>query len=473
MGKYNGAVITTAGEGIIAQALQGTKLTWTHMRTSSAVVAQSAIKALTALTDIEQTADITDATVYSTNVLQVSARFSNNGIATAYLIQTVGIYGQLEGGSETLIAVMTAETPDEMPVYDADAPSAFIFTNHLAVQDAASVTMGVNDAGTATVGQLALKVDKTGGDISNTKVMTIGSPATEYPEIQAGASVLVILGRVKKFLADLKANCLAGLTISGRTLTWTKADGTTGTLQTQDTTYSNATTSAAGLMSAEDKAKLNSIAQGAQVNSITGVKGNAESTYRTGQVNITPANIGAANTSHASAETTFGLGNQSAYGHVKIIDSLSERAYAAGEVLSAHMGGELQKRLTAGTTGAVVSRASWSWGGHFDASASYATAWRSGDVVVVTIAAVIASAIPAKLDRNILTNLPAARNRVYAALTCVSFDESGPVSIVGTAMCSIKPEENAAVLKSDKNINPTALPYGAIYGTITYITSET
>ena len=38
MGKYNGAVITTAGEGIIAQALQGTKLTWTHMRTSSAVV---------------------------------------------------------------------------------------------------------------------------------------------------------------------------------------------------------------------------------------------------------------------------------------------------------------------------------------------------------------------------------------------------------------------------------------------------
>lgn len=124
MGKYNGAVITTAGEGIIAQALQGTKLTWTHMRTSSAVVAQSAIKSKTSLTSVEQTADISDATVYSSNIIQVSARFSNNGIATAYLIQTVGIYGQLEGGSETLIAIMTAETPDEMPVYDADAPSA-------------------------------------------------------------------------------------------------------------------------------------------------------------------------------------------------------------------------------------------------------------------------------------------------------------------------------------------------------------
>jgi hypothetical protein len=44
-------------------------------------------------------------------------------------------------------------------------------------------------------------------------------------------------------------------------------------------------------MSATDKTKLDGIASGAQVNSITGVKGNAESSYRTGNVNLTPANI--------------------------------------------------------------------------------------------------------------------------------------------------------------------------------------
>lgn len=59
-----------------------------------------------------------------------------------------------------------------------------------------------------------------------------------------------------------------------------------------DTTYNNATTSQAGLMSAGDKTKLNGIATGAQANTIIGVKGNAESTYRTGNVNITKANIG-------------------------------------------------------------------------------------------------------------------------------------------------------------------------------------
>lgn len=50
---------------------------------------------------------------------------------------------------------------------------------------------------------------------------------------------------------------------------------------------------------------------------VTGVKGNAESSYRTGNVNITPANIGAAPTSHASSATTYGAASASYYGHAK------------------------------------------------------------------------------------------------------------------------------------------------------------
>ena len=311
MGKYNGAVVTTAGEGVIAQALQGTKLTWTKMRTSSVAVAAASIKALTALTGIEQETDITDASVYSGNVVQVSARFSNEGVATAYLIQTVGIYGQLAGGSETLIAVMTAVTPDEMPVYDADAPSAFIFTNHLTVQDAASVTMEVSDAGTATVADLQRKLDKAGGDLSDTVAASATASSAAYPIPAAGDSFKVILGKIIKFFTDIKS-AVTGLTISGKTITYTKADGTTGTLTTQDTTYSAATQSANGLMTAADKKKLDGIAAGAQVNSVTGVKGNAESTYRTGNVNITPANIGAAAASHNHSASNINSGTLSA-----------------------------------------------------------------------------------------------------------------------------------------------------------------
>lgn len=49
-----------------------------------------------------------------------------------------------------------------------------------------------------------------------------------------------------------------------------------------------------------EKNKLAGIATGAQVNSITGVKGSAESAYRTGNVNITAANIGLGNVNNTS-----------------------------------------------------------------------------------------------------------------------------------------------------------------------------
>lgn len=64
---------------------------------------------------------------------------------------------------------------------------------------------------------------------------------------------------------ETKANAITGLSVSGKTITYTKGNGTTGTITTQDTntTYSAATTSAAGLMSAADKTKLDGIATGA------------------------------------------------------------------------------------------------------------------------------------------------------------------------------------------------------------------
>ena len=296
MGKYNGAVITTAGQNVISQAISGTELTWLTMKTSStAIPAGTNVETLTTLSGIEQTSNITDATVYGNNVLQLSARFSNTNISTAYYIQTVGIYGQLAGGSETLIAVMTAVTPDEMPVYDPEAPSAFIFNVQITVQNAESVVMTVNDTGTATVADLNRKVDIQSGNISNTVVTTITTSSASYPSIAEGDTVAVaagkvnknlsdlgsnkldktgdaadakigsstastaaypipaandtfkvILGKIIKFFADIKA-AYTNVSVSGKTVTFTTAAGGTKQITTQDTTYSVVSKTANGL----------------------------------------------------------------------------------------------------------------------------------------------------------------------------------------------------------------------------------
>lgn len=121
-----------------------------------------------------------------------------------------------------------------------------------------------------------------------------------------------------------------------------------------------ATTSADGLMSSTDKLKLNGIAAGAQVNTITGVKGNAESNYRTGNVNLTPANVGVNFTVYNSV-TQLGLTSGSAtilaaYNAMGASTILIAPAgdFASAEVPSTTGVVEIVKRASDGSRGYVA-----------------------------------------------------------------------------------------------------------------------
>ncbi|MBR1730391.1 MAG: hypothetical protein IJ728_12810 [Selenomonadaceae bacterium] len=104
---------------------------------------------------------------------------------------------------------------------------------------------------------------------------------------------------------DIVLGDLSQLNKNGNANTYLNGSGQWSTPPDTNTIYNNATSSADGLMSKSDKSKLDGIATGAQVNSITGVKGNSESTYRTGNINITAANIGLGNVANtADADKT-------------------------------------------------------------------------------------------------------------------------------------------------------------------------
>lgn len=168
-------------------------------------------------------------------------------------------------------------------------------------------------------------------------------------------------GVMNKALGDKNGKDLTtyitGLSVNGKTVTYTRGNGTTGNIQTQDTnttysafkgatssaaggsglvpapaagendkylrgdgtwgtppntTYSNATTSTAGLMSSTDKAKLDGIASGANKTTVD----TALSTSSTNPVRnsvVTNALNGKASSSHThSAATTSTAGFMSA-----------------------------------------------------------------------------------------------------------------------------------------------------------------
>ncbi len=77
------------------------------------------------------------------------------------------------------------------------------------------------------------------------------------------------LTEIQKKLDINSNNYIKKLSIEGQTITYTRGDDTTDTLETKDTTYQDATSSSSGLMSAKDKSKLDTLKIPTKVSDLT------------------------------------------------------------------------------------------------------------------------------------------------------------------------------------------------------------
>lgn len=157
MGVYNAAVITNNGLSLIAQAAAGQgQIVFTSAQTSSYAYPESTdFASLTSLQDVVQTQTSVSAQVFNDTLVQATVRFDNSSVSEAYLIQTIGLFAQLgDSGSPVLFSVVTATTPDQMPAQSAVSPSAFVYVIQSTVQQASSIVVTTNPAGTATLQDL-------------------------------------------------------------------------------------------------------------------------------------------------------------------------------------------------------------------------------------------------------------------------------------------------------------------------------
>lgn len=153
MGTYRSAVITAAGQNLVAESLTGGKaITFSSAKTSSYAYPEGTnLAELTDLQDIVQAEQPSMAQVINDNVVQVTARFSNENVESSYMIQTLGLYAKINDGDEVLFSVIQAITPDQMPAQNPVSPTAYIFNMQTAIQQASQVTVTVDPAGAATI----------------------------------------------------------------------------------------------------------------------------------------------------------------------------------------------------------------------------------------------------------------------------------------------------------------------------------
>lgn len=216
MGQYNKAVLTSAGENLIARAVAGEiQLSITKAKTSNFVYpVDTDFKALTDMQGIKQVMESPETTILSDNLIQTRTLFSNEEIEITYYIQNIGLY-VLDGTQEVLFCIVTASTPDEMPRYNGVASTSYIYNIQNAIQDAAELHIMVNPSGTATIQDVLERVDATGGDISETVIETLETVDTEFPVPNSGESSKTFLGKIRKFIQDFN-NFKAGIITLGK-----------------------------------------------------------------------------------------------------------------------------------------------------------------------------------------------------------------------------------------------------------------
>lgn len=77
------------------------------------------------------------------------------------------------------------------------------------------------------------------GDGAALKINSESVPSDNWPMPSLGETISSFHGKVRKFFQTVYNNVLTGLSVSGKTITYTKADGTTGSINTQDTWKQN------------------------------------------------------------------------------------------------------------------------------------------------------------------------------------------------------------------------------------------
>nr|WP_314464645.1 hypothetical protein [uncultured Clostridium sp.] len=205
MGQYNKAVLTAAGENLIARALAGEiKLSITKAKTSDyAYPGSTDLKSQTDMQGIRQTVHDPETTVLNETMIQTRVLFSNEEIASTYYIHNIGLYA-VDGTEEVLFCIVIAETPDEMPQYNGVASTSYIYNIQNVVQDAVELNIIVNPSGTATIQDVLERVDASGGDISETVIKTLDNIGDKYPIPTTGENVKRFFGKVLTFLRNIR-----------------------------------------------------------------------------------------------------------------------------------------------------------------------------------------------------------------------------------------------------------------------------
>ena len=156
MAEFPKLVITGKGQALLAKMLEGSgTVEFTRISTSSFTYADNQLEGLDSLSSVEQTSLVSKITRTNEVAVKVEAAFTNTGLTRGYYIKALGLYATGPDGGEILYAVAREMSGGcYMPAYNGVTVSGAYVQLVTTVGNAENVSLEVDAAGVATVGDI-------------------------------------------------------------------------------------------------------------------------------------------------------------------------------------------------------------------------------------------------------------------------------------------------------------------------------
>jgi len=155
MSEFRQLIITNKGQALMAKLIAGTAhVEFTKVASSSTTYTDAQIPTTTSLSNIKQQVAVSKVTKINSVAVQIDAAMENSALTTGYYMNSIGLYAKDPDEGEILYAIAGANVGAYMPPYNGVTVSGAYLKLVTTVSNASNVTMNVDPAAVATVGDI-------------------------------------------------------------------------------------------------------------------------------------------------------------------------------------------------------------------------------------------------------------------------------------------------------------------------------
>ncbi len=208
MAEFSKLIITGKGQALIAKMIAGTgEAEFTRIATSSMAYDPDQLEKLDELADIRQTSLVSSIERVNEVSIKIEGAFDNTELTQGYYMRTLGLYVDDPEEGEILYAVTTETTGNcYMPPYNGVTVSGVQIELITTVGNADHVSLEVDAAATATIENIRELRD----NLDAVEIRFTEIASAERENIQSEDTLGKILGKIRKYFADLKEVAFSG-----------------------------------------------------------------------------------------------------------------------------------------------------------------------------------------------------------------------------------------------------------------------